>query len=49
MALGTFYGIVMSLPRYNEPLEESVEQSISYAIANLDLLELSTLELIPVY
>jgi hypothetical protein len=48
-ALYTFYGIVTSLPRYSEPLEESVEQSITYAIANLDLLELSTLELVPVY
>ncbi len=48
-ALYTFYGIVTSLPRFSEPLEESVEQSITYAIANFDLLELSTLELVPVY
>jgi hypothetical protein len=48
-ALTTFYGIITSLPQLGEPLEKNVEWSITYAIANLDLLEPGTLELVPVY
>jgi hypothetical protein len=47
-ALGTSYSIVMGVPSSGQ-LAESVEQSITYAVANFDLLDLSTLEAVPVY
>jgi len=49
LALSTFYGMIASLPAFDGPLDESLERSITYAVANLDFVELGTLELIPVY
>jgi hypothetical protein len=48
-ALTNFYALVLALPYDSSPLDESSEAQASYAVANLDVLEPSTFELVPVY
>jgi hypothetical protein len=48
-AVGSFYTVVGSTPGFGGLLEQSMEESATFAVANFDLLELSTLELVPVY
>jgi hypothetical protein len=49
LQLGTFYGVVASIPGYSQQLDPNTEKSITYAVANLDVLELTPFELVPVY
>jgi hypothetical protein len=48
-AVAGFYTVVDSTPGYRGPLDETTEKSVTYAVANFVALELSTLELVPVY